>query len=108
MLAETVATVKSAEIRFDLKVFTLDCVKRAAYRVTGDSSVTIAIEAGLAKCVLHFSKPISGEQAERAIEALRLEVLDQDLRGVVAKETASVRNAVLALAFSKSGLQSVD
>lgn len=100
--------MNSAEIQFDLKVFTLDCVKRAAYRVTGGSSVDIAIEGGLAKCVLHFSKPISGEQADRAIEALRLEVLDQDLRRVVAEETASVRNAVLALAFSKSGLKSVD
>ncbi|MER9657240.1 hypothetical protein NKJ26_27800 [Mesorhizobium sp. M0152] len=108
MLAETVATVNSVEIRFDLKVFTLDCVKRAAYRVTGGSSVDIAIEDGFAKCVLHFSKPMSRAQSDHAVEALRLEVLDQDLRGVVAEETASVRNAVLALAFSKSGLQSVD
>ncbi|CDX57737.1 hypothetical protein C7U60_19135 [Mesorhizobium plurifarium] len=66
------------------------------------------MENGFAKCTLHFSKPVSSEQADRAVEALRLEVLDQDLRKVMAEETASVRNAVLALAFSKSGLQSVD
>jgi His-Xaa-Ser system protein HxsD len=98
----------TATISFDLKVFALDCVKRAAYRVTSNSSVDIAVEDGLAKCVLHFSKPISAELAARATEALRLEVLDQDLRNAVAQETASVRNAVLALAFSRSGLQTSD
>ena len=106
MNAGNVDAVHSATVSFDLRVFTLDCVKRAAYRVTGNSSVDIAVEGGFAKCVLHFSKPTSAELAARATEGLRIEVLDQDLRSVVAAETASVRNAVLALAFSRSGLQS--
>jgi His-Xaa-Ser system protein HxsD len=108
MRAEGVEAVYTATISFDLAVFTLDCVKRAAYRVTGNSSVDIAVEGGFAKCVLHFSKPTSVESAAGAIETLRLEVLDQDLRSSIARETASVRNAVLALAFSRSGLQSGD
>jgi hypothetical protein len=32
-------------------------------------------------------------------------VLDQDLRASIARETEPVRNAVLALAFSRTGLQ---
>lgn len=98
--------VQSATITFDLKVFTLDCIKRASYRVTRNSSVEILAEDGVARCILHFSKPMSPDLAARTVEALRLEVLDQDLRGVVASETAHIRNAVLALAFSRSGLQS--
>jgi His-Xaa-Ser system protein HxsD len=98
--------VKSATVSFDLKVFSLDCVKRAAYRVTRDASVEIVVHDDVADCVIHFTKPLASDLAEHAIEALRVEVLDQDLRSIVASETASVRNAVLALAFSRSGLQS--
>jgi His-Xaa-Ser system protein HxsD len=108
MLAPAREAVHTATISFDLKVFTLDCVKRAAYRVTGNASVEIAVEDSFAKCVLHFSKPLSAELVARATESLRLEVLDQDLRHTIAAETASVRHAILALAFSRSGLQSID
>ncbi|TIM15502.1 MAG: hypothetical protein E5Y67_07070 [Mesorhizobium sp.] len=100
--------VQSAQAKFDLSVFGLDCVKRAAYRVTGNAAVDITLEDGFAVCALNFSKAITRAAADTAIERLRLEVLDQDLRGTIASETASVRNAILALAFSRSGLQSDD
>ena len=35
----------------------------------------------------------------------RTEVLDQDLRAQIAKETEPLRNLVLSLAFTKTGLQ---
>ncbi|CDX57725.1 hypothetical protein MPL1032_220145 [Mesorhizobium plurifarium] len=35
MLAATVELLNSADIRFDLNVFTLDCIKRAAMRLGG-------------------------------------------------------------------------
>jgi His-Xaa-Ser system protein HxsD len=108
MQLECLELVASATVSFDLSVFSLDCVKRAAYRVTAKASVEIATEAGNAVCVIHFSKPVTQEAAAKAVEGLRLEVLDQDLRSVVAAETASVRNTILALAFSRSGLQSDD
>lgn len=100
--------VPIARVKFDLAVFSLDCVKRAAYRVTGNAAVEIVLEDGFAVCALKFSKPVTFAAADAAIERLRLEVLDQDLRSTIASETASVRNAVLALAFSRSGLQSDD
>ena len=37
--------------------------------------------------------------------AFKNEVLDQDLRSIIAKETEATRNAVLAFALSKTGLQ---
>ena len=42
---------------------------------------------------------------EAAERELRAEVLDQDLRASIARETEPVRNAILALAFSRTGLQ---
>ncbi|WP_287321258.1 hypothetical protein [Mesorhizobium sp.] len=108
MQAEHPELVASATESFDLSVFSLDCIKRAAYRMTAKASVDISTEAGNIVCVLHFTKPVTWEQAAKAVEGLRLEVLDQDLRSVVAAETATLRNTILALAFSRSGLQSVD
>ncbi|PBB40599.1 hypothetical protein CK222_27560 [Mesorhizobium sp. WSM3866] len=100
--------VRTAQAKFDLSVFGLDCVKRAAYRATGNAAIEIAIEGGFAVCTINFSKAVGRASADAAIERLRLEVLDQDLRGTIAAETASVRNAILALAFSRSGLQADD
>lgn len=100
--------VRTAQAKFDLAVFSLDCVKRAAYRVTGNAAVEITIENGSTVCTINFSKAVGRASADAAIERLQLEVLDQDLRSAIAAETASVRNAILALAFSRSGLQSDD
>jgi DNA-binding FrmR family transcriptional regulator len=43
--------------------------------------------------------------AEKAVRELQAEVLDQDLRATISRETEPMRNAILALAFSRTGLQ---
>ena len=48
------------------------------------------------------------DRAERIVAAFKNEVLDQDLRSIIAKETEATRNAVLAFALSKTGLQGGD
>lgn len=50
-------------------------------------------------------EPKDEERIEGLVAAFRNEVLDQDLRSIIAKETEAIRNAVLAFAFSKTGLQ---
>src|SRR5262249_36898721 len=58
------------------------------------------------ECILHFlSSPKEEEQVERIVAAFRNEVLDQDLRAIIARETEATRNAILAFALSKTGLQ---
>jgi His-Xaa-Ser system protein HxsD len=108
MVENSVGTVDTITVDFDLAVFSIDTVKRAAYRMTGNASFDIDIVGNRAVCVARFSKSVSPEVASKFAEGLRLEVLDQDLRASIAAETAPVRNAVLALAFSRSGLQSID
>jgi His-Xaa-Ser system protein HxsD len=67
---------------------------------------TIIPSSGEIECVLHFlPEQMEAEQAKRIVAAFRNEVLDQDLRSVIAKETEAIRNAVLAYALSKTGLQ---
>jgi His-Xaa-Ser system protein HxsD len=43
---------------------------------------------------------------EAEINRFKNEVLDQDLRQTIANETVTMRNVILAHAFSKTGLQS--
>ena len=90
--------------RFSLKVFDIDTIKKAAYRMSGLYAFDIAFEGEDVVCTLHprsGSAPVSAE----VISTFRTEVLDQDLRRTISAETAPVRNAVLAYAFSRTGLQ---
>jgi His-Xaa-Ser system protein HxsD len=95
-----------AELRFSSKVFDLDTVKKAAYRFSGLMSVDIQPSGDEIVCTLTFQQELPADDCERAIAAFKAEVLDQDLRGTLARETAPLRNAILAYALSKTSLQS--
>ncbi len=47
---------------------------------------------------------IEKKTAETILENFKKEVLDQDLREKIAKETEEVRNLILAHAFSKTSI----
>lgn len=91
-------------IAFPLSVYSLDSVKRAAYTFTDRYSFDINLVDDEIVCV---ASPIDGVDADQTtfIRRLRNAVLDQDLREQVARQTESVRNVILAHAFSKTGLQ---
>jgi His-Xaa-Ser system protein HxsD len=69
-------------------------------------SVDILPRANETECILHFNPGQTNDDAERIVAAFRSEVLDQDLRSIIAKETEGVRNAVLAFALSKTSIAS--
>lgn len=87
----------------DGRAFRLSAIKKAAYRFGDRCFVTI--ETVDEKRVLITFQP---KRADFAIDVLegefRNEVLDQDLREIVAEETEGVRNLLLAQAFSKTSL----
>ena len=90
-------------VRFAGDAFDIEAVKRAAYRVSDRLSVEITPSADGIECVLRLLAE-KGDLA--ALEAeFRNHVLDYDLRIRIAKETEPVRNLILSLAFSKTGLQ---
>jgi His-Xaa-Ser system protein HxsD len=76
-----------------------------AYRFSDSMSVDILPRGAETECILHFSSELTSDEAERLVAAFRNEVLDQDLRSIIGKETEAVRNAILAYALSKTGLQ---
>jgi His-Xaa-Ser system protein HxsD len=96
----------SRTLVFSSQVYSVETIKKAAYRCSDVLSVDINPRPGEIECVLHFlSEPKEEERVQRIVAAFRNEVLDQDLRAVIAKETEATRNAVLAFALSKTGLQ---
>lgn len=90
-------------VRFAAALYSIDAVKRAAYRFTDRVAIDIQPDTDGICCTL---RALSSKSDLTALEGqFRNEVLDQDLRISVAKETEQVRNLVLSLAFSKTGLQ---
>ena len=98
----------SLEFDFDDRVFSLDSIKKAAYRYIDKFSVDFSIFEGHIHCKLNFSPKIKPESAELIADDFKREVLDQDLRKTIATETEGVRNLILAHTFSKTTLVSSD
>jgi His-Xaa-Ser system protein HxsD len=92
-------------VTFDTRVHALPIIKKAAYRFLKSFATEITLEGDTWICTLKFAAPTDAGAVEAAERELRAEVLDQDLRASIARETEPVRNAILALAFSRTGLQ---
>jgi His-Xaa-Ser system protein HxsD len=95
-------TPDAVEIELDAAVYRLEAVKKAAYRFGDRCVVTIdTMKPGTVRATLN--PKAETDVAELAGE-FKNEVLDQELREVVAKETEVIRNLLLAQAFSKTAL----
>ena len=94
---------KPITIRIDLTVYRLNAVKKAAYKFGDRCSIEI--------CSTDEHDVIVTLRPKKLLESLQQlrgefmnEVLDQELREVVATETEAVRNLILAQAFSQTSL----
>jgi len=93
-------------VLFSSRVYSIEIIKKAAYRLSDVVCIDIVPRLDEIECVLHFVSDVKDEtMAQRIVIAFKNEVLDQDLRSIIAKETEATRNAVLAFALSKTGLQ---
>lgn len=91
--------MSGAEFEFDLNLFRLSAVKKAAYRFTGQYVVTLeqVSESRVRVKLLPSDKGVANGTDP---SSLPNEVLDQELRELVADETKSVRDVLLAQTFS--------
>jgi His-Xaa-Ser system protein HxsD len=86
-------------------VYELEAVKRAAYRFSDRIAVDINPTGDAITCTLTPLNADSAKQLDDIASQFRVEVLDHDLRLKTARETEPLRNLVLSLAFSKTGVQ---
>jgi len=94
----------SVEIVFDNRVFSLAAIKKASYRFIDKFSADFVLSDSKIICTLNFSPSYSEAAAKFIVEDFKKEVLDQDLRIIIASETEGVRNLILAHAFSRTSL----
>lgn len=88
---------------FDASAYSADSIQRAAYRFSDRLAIDLSQSGGEFLCTVLISDEFSSSADEIAIE-FRNEVLDQVLRERIRGETEGVRNVILALAFSNTGL----
>ena len=97
------AADRTALVRLSKAVYSLEAVKRASYALMARYDVSIAPPAEEFVCTIGPARPdVSLDQAERDF---RREVVDQDLRITIETRTETLRDTILGLAFSRTGLQ---
>ena len=98
----------ASTLTFDSQAYEIEALQKAAYRFIDRLTAEISVEASRIVCVLRWDKPLGTDDQERALQNFRKEVLDQQLRLRLKRETAQERNLILSLAFSRTGLQSLE
>lgn len=88
----------------DRSVYSLEAVQKAAYRFIDRLTVLISQSEAVITCDIDV---IEGryDLLESLVADFKRELLDQQLRVQIKKETTDVRNLILSYAFSRSGLQ---
>lgn len=99
------ASNRSETVEFDATIFNIETIKRALYRYVDVMSPSLVVDGTRIICRLNFLSNVSEDKANSLINDFKIEVLDQDLRHSIASETAPIRNAILALAFSNPNLK---
>ena len=92
------------EAAFIKSEFSSVAIKKAAYVYINKFSIDISIENDKYLCRLNFNESLSPAQQKYYLNEFKKEVLDQELRESIKKETEDVRNLILAHAFSKTNL----
>ena len=95
------------EITLDAKTHSADAIQRAAYRLSERLSLELVRDGDVQRCQVLVATE-DAELAEQALHEFRVEVLDQVLRERIRRETEGVRNVILSLAFSHTGLGQQD
>lgn len=91
-------------ITFERDAYTINAVQKAAYRVSRFLTIDIELNERNIICTLDKTLETSDEEYSHALEEFKKHALDYVLREKISEETEAVRNVILSLAFSKSGL----
>ncbi|WP_172981018.1 His-Xaa-Ser system protein HxsD [Thiomonas sp. Bio17B3] len=95
-------------LSFDAKLYEAESIQKAAYRFIDRLAAQIALVNSQIICELRSDKPLSQDQADRLRQDFNKEVLDQQLRLRIKRETEQERNLILSLAFSRTEFQSLE
>jgi His-Xaa-Ser system protein HxsD len=90
-------------LELDEKSYCLEAVQKSAYRFIDKLTILISVLDSKVHCEIEMN---DGKEIDtKLINEFKRELLDQQLRISIKKETEPQRNLILAYAFSKTGLQ---
>lgn len=91
---------------FDQSIYYIDAIEKAAYRASSYFTSNLSKVDTKVSCTLTANVGINNDQFTQAIEEFKKDILDQQLRIKLKAETEPIRNLILGIAFSNTGLQS--
>lgn len=94
----------SISLVFDRKIYSSEAIQKAAYRGQYAFTLDIKTEGESFLCVLLSNITTAPETFNIAVENFKKDALDYQLRGKLRAETEGIRNLILGVAFSNSGL----
>jgi His-Xaa-Ser system protein HxsD len=97
---ETIGT--SFEV--DTNIYSLEAIKKSAYRFADRAGVDLSFVASNKIQVTLVPSCKNAVDLQQMVSEFRSELLDQDLREIIKRETAPIRNLILAHAFSRTRL----
>lgn len=95
-----------AECALDARAYSLDALKKAAYRMA--DRCTVIFGRSDSETIVVTIVPNPDADVTSCVRAFIDEALDQDLRERIGKETAPLRDLILAHAFSRTSLVKED
>ncbi|CAH0261940.1 hypothetical protein SRABI123_03405 [Pseudomonas sp. Bi123] len=91
-------------LAFDERFYDVQAVQKAAYRSMNTLTVDIKSTDGQLICALSPNIGIDEPTFLSAVQEFKKDVLDYQLRHQLNAETLPIKNLILGLAFSKTGL----
>ncbi|WEX15021.1 His-Xaa-Ser system protein HxsD [Pseudomonas fluorescens] len=94
----------SHKLLFDERLYDAQVLQKAAYRSINALTVEITPEGGQFVCALSSNIGVDEQSFLSAVQEFKKDALDYQLRHRLAVETQPIKNLILGLAFSKTGL----
>lgn len=91
------------ELTFEASMHSADAIQRAVYSLSDRLACDVTSDGQVFRCVLHLDEAVTPD-VEATLADFRNAVVDETLRERIRGETEEVRNLILALAFSNTGL----
>ena len=96
---------KGFTLMLDTSIYCLEAIKKTAYKFANQTSIVIAPGADSSISVFfNFAGSYEKNDPEQVVADFCNELLEQDLREIVRKDTSALRNLIIAHAFSRTSL----
>lgn len=96
---------EAVRLTFDEHIYSIGTIQKAAYRSSSFFTIDISVGDSKIHCTLFPTLESDDQDFAQAVEDFKKDVLDYHLRTKLKEESEPIRNLILGIAFSRTGLQ---